>query len=113
MSLTVGVRMHTRISVQGFATTSQRSTMQVFELDELADAVTAVAEVRHRIPLDHLLRETALNILILTRVATNRIEDRDQRDEMDAACDRLTDLLRQAARSLPRTTLRRVRPANR
>lgn len=79
--------------------------MPIFELDELADAVTAVADARHRIPLDRLLRETALNVLILTRIATNRIDDRDQRDETDAACDRLADLLRQAARSLPDAAL--------
>ncbi len=87
--------------------------MHCFELDELADAITAVAEVRHRIPLDRLLRETALNILILTRIATNRVEDDDQRDEMDAACDRLAELLRQAARRLPDAALRRMRPAAR
>ena len=75
--------------------------MDIFELDELADAITAVADTRHRIPLDRLLRETALNVLILTRIATNRIDDNDRRDDIDATCDRLADLLRQAARRLP------------
>ncbi len=75
--------------------------MQILELDELADAITAVADARHRIPLDRLLSETALNILILSRIASNRLDDEDLRDGIDATCDRLAELLRRAARRLP------------
>ncbi|WP_026924133.1 hypothetical protein [Glycomyces arizonensis] len=82
------------------------SSSALDELDRLADAVIAVAGARHRIPLDRLLRETALNVLILTRIATNMIttgkpSNDNRTDEIDATCDRLADLLRQAARRLP------------
>lgn len=75
--------------------------MKILELDRLADAITSVADARNEIPLDRLLSETALNILILTRIASNRIKDEDRRDDIHITCDRLVDLLRQAARRIP------------
>ncbi|GAB3237104.1 hypothetical protein GCM10027447_36020 [Glycomyces halotolerans] len=75
--------------------------METFELDELSDAVVALAGARDRIPLDQLLRETALNILILARIASGRLRDPTRQEAIDAACGKLIDLLRQAARELP------------
>ena len=71
------------------------------ELDRLADAITAVAGARQRIPLAHLLRETAVNILILTRIASNRLDSQLSREDIEAASDHLSDQLRQAAWQLP------------
>ncbi|THV31311.1 hypothetical protein [Glycomyces paridis] len=71
------------------------------ELDRLADAITALAGARPRPPLEALLRETALNILILARIGANRLEDRLGREEIETAADHLADTLRQAAWSLP------------
>jgi hypothetical protein len=71
------------------------------ELDRLADDITTLAGARQRIPAQHLVRETALNILILTRVASNRLDDHQRREEIEAAGDELVKLLRQAARDLP------------
>ncbi|THV43487.1 hypothetical protein [Glycomyces buryatensis] len=75
--------------------------METPELDRLADAITDLANVRARIPLDRLLRETALNILILTRIATNRLPDRQRRDDIDESCDHLVTQLRQCSWELP------------
>ena len=75
--------------------------MKILELDRLADAITSVADARNEIPLGRLLSETALNILILTRIASNRIKDEDRRDDIHVTCDRLVDLLRQSARRIP------------
>lgn len=74
--------------------------MQQPELDELADAVTAVAGARNRIPLPLLLRETALNVLALTRIVSTRVKDRERRESIEARCDDLIDLLRDAAREI-------------
>lgn len=76
--------------------------MNAPELDRLSDAITALAGARHRTPLPQLLRETALNILILTRIASNRIDDHLSREEIETAADYLAVQLRQAAwRTVP------------
>lgn len=67
------------------------------ELEALADAITAVANRRSRIPKNHLLRETALNILILAGIASARLDSRSERDRVDRASGHLADLLREAA----------------
>lgn len=71
------------------------------ELENLADSITALAGARKRIPLSHLLRETALNILILSRMASNRLDDRLRREEIESATDHLVTQLRHAAWELP------------
>ncbi|WP_205326914.1 hypothetical protein [Glycomyces sp. YM15] len=71
------------------------------EIEQLANAVTALAAARKRIPLSTLLRETALNILILSRIASNRIPDRVRREEMESAADHLVTQLRYAAWNSP------------
>lgn len=71
------------------------------ELDDLADAITAVAGARKRIAPTDLLRETALNVLILTRVASNRLDDKFRRDDIESAADHLATQLRHAAWELP------------
>jgi hypothetical protein len=75
--------------------------LELPELDRLADAVTAVAGVRERVPLPRLLRETALNILILARIASTRIEDLRTREELESATDHLVSGLRHAAWQSP------------
>jgi hypothetical protein len=75
--------------------------MSAPELEHLADSITALAGARKRIPLNHLLRETALNILILARIASNRLDDRLRREEIESAADHLVTQLRHAAWELP------------
>jgi hypothetical protein len=75
--------------------------MEFQELDRLADDITALASARKRIPVQLLLRETALNILILTRIASNRIGDRQRRADIEAAGDALVAQLRHAAWEFP------------
>lgn len=75
--------------------------MSAPELDDLADAITAVASARKRIALAVLLRETALNVLILTRIASNRIGDKLRREDIESAADHLVAQLRHAAWDLP------------
>jgi hypothetical protein len=75
--------------------------MSAPELDDLADAITAVAGARSRIALTDLLRETALNVLILTRVASNRLGDKFHREDIESAADHLATRLRHAAWELP------------
>lgn len=75
--------------------------MSAPELDNLADAITAVASARKRITLSDLLRETALNILILTRIASNRVGDKHRREDIESAADHLVAQLRHAAWDLP------------
>jgi hypothetical protein len=70
-------------------------------LEDLADSITALASARKRIQIDRLLRETALNLLILGRIASNRLDDRLRREEVESATDHLVTLLRHAARNLP------------
>jgi len=75
--------------------------MSAPELENLAESITALAGARKRIPLNHLLRETALNILILSRIASNRLDDRLRREEIESAADHLVTQLRHAAWELP------------
>ncbi|MCC3762241.1 hypothetical protein K3N28_04040 [Glycomyces sp. TRM65418] len=75
--------------------------MSAPELDHLADAITAVAGARKRIPVPDLLRETALNVQILSRIATNRLDDRLRREDIESAADHLVAQLRHAAWELP------------
>lgn len=70
-------------------------------INALADAITALASARKRIPVKHLLREIALNLLLLGRIASNRIEDRPRREDIESATDHLVTLLRHAAWDLP------------
>ncbi|MFG3338979.1 hypothetical protein [Glycomyces sp. NPDC048151] len=71
------------------------------ELDNLAESITALAGARKRIPVDQLIREVALNILILSRIASNRLEDRLRREEIESATDHLITQLRHASWELP------------
>jgi hypothetical protein len=84
-------------------TTAQQleEPMSAPELEHLADSITALAGARKRIPLNHLLRETALNILILARIASNRLDDRLRREDIESAADHLVAQLRHAAWELP------------
>jgi hypothetical protein len=75
--------------------------MSAPELENLAESITALAGARKRIPLNHLLRETALNIPILSRIASNRLDDRLRREEIETATDQLTTQFRHAAWELP------------
>jgi hypothetical protein len=70
-------------------------------LTDLADAITTLASARKRIPVKRLVQETALNLLILGRIASNRLDDRVRRDEIESATDHLVTLLRHAAWNLP------------
>jgi hypothetical protein len=70
-------------------------------LDALADAITKLASVRAQIPPAKLLRESALNLLIISRIASNRLEDQLRREEIEAAADHLVTQLRHAAWELP------------
>jgi hypothetical protein len=75
--------------------------MSAPELENLAESITALAGARKRIPLNHLLRETALNILILARIASNRLDDQLRREEIESATDHLVTQIRHAAWELP------------
>lgn len=75
--------------------------MSTTEIDNLADAITNFAGARNRIPLPTLLRETALNILILSRVASNRLPDKLRKEDIETAADHLVTQLRHAAWELP------------
>lgn len=79
--------------------------MSAPELENLAESITALAGARKRIPLNHLLRETALNILILARIASNRLDDRFRREEIESAADHLVTRIRHAAWELPEPPL--------
>jgi hypothetical protein len=70
-------------------------------LDALADAITKLANVRAQVPTAKLLRESALNLLIISRIASNRLEDRLRREEIESATDHLITMLRHAAWELP------------
>lgn len=70
-------------------------------LDDLANAISALASARKTIALKHLLRETALNVLILSRIASNRLDDRLRRKEIESAADHLVTQLRHASWELP------------
>lgn len=86
---------------QSGTTAQQEEPMSTPELDDLADAITAVSGARKRIALTDLLRETALNILILSRIASNRLGDKLRREDIEAAADHLAAQLRDAAWELP------------
>ncbi|RRS02111.1 hypothetical protein [Glycomyces terrestris] len=75
--------------------------MPLPELEDLADAITALAGARNRVPLPTLLRETALNVLILSRIASNRLPDDLRKDDIESAADHLVTQLRHAAWELP------------
>jgi hypothetical protein len=49
----------------------------------------ALASARRAIPLDRLLRETALNVLILSRIISNLLESPDDRDRIEGLADQL------------------------
>lgn len=66
-------------------------------LDRLADAITAFASARTRLPLDRLERETALNILILARIVSNLQPDKDDREQLDRLTHELVTALRHLA----------------
>jgi hypothetical protein len=70
-------------------------------LDALADAITKLATVRAQIPIAKLLRESALNLLIISRIASNRLQDRLRSEEIEAAADHLVTQLRHAAWEIP------------
>jgi hypothetical protein len=70
-------------------------------LEELADAITKLASARTQIPTVQLLRESALNLLIISRIASNRLRDRAERDEIEQVADQLVTKVRHAAWSLP------------
>ncbi|SDK68457.1 hypothetical protein SAMN05216298_1160 [Glycomyces sambucus] len=78
--------------------------MSAPELDHLADSITALAGARNRIPLHTLLRETALNVLILSRIASNRLPDKLRKEDIETAADNLITQLRHAAWELPPPT---------
>ncbi|MEU5156085.1 hypothetical protein [Glycomyces sp. NPDC021274] len=70
-------------------------------LDRLADAITALANVRRQIQISKLLRETALNVLILSRIASNRLDNPLRREQIESATDHLVTQIRHAAWELP------------
>ncbi|WP_199034799.1 hypothetical protein [Glycomyces salinus] len=67
-------------------------------LGQMADAVTGLASERHSIPIDGLLRETALNVLILSRIVSNRLDSPAGRERIERFADELVTELRSAAR---------------
>jgi hypothetical protein len=70
-------------------------------LDALADAITKFAGFRTQIPTAKLLTESALNLLIISRIASNRLQDRAERDEIEQVADQLVTKIRHRAWSLP------------
>lgn len=70
-------------------------------LDALADAITALASARHGIPLDRLLRETALNVLILGRIASSLVGAPEDRERLEHRTDQLVTALRHLAWQRP------------
>jgi hypothetical protein len=78
---------------------AEGSTDQV--LDTLADAITALATARTRIPVAKLLRESALNLLIISRIASNRLPDQAERDQIEQVADQLVTKIRHSAWNLP------------
>ncbi|MBO3732781.1 hypothetical protein [Glycomyces niveus] len=70
-------------------------------LNALADTITKLAGVRTQIPTAKLLRESALNLLIISRIASNRLQDRAERDEIEQVADQLITTIRHRAWSLP------------
>jgi hypothetical protein len=71
-------------------------------LDELADAITALAGARTTITPHRLTMDTAINIVVLTRIATqaltmNDLINRAERDSIDHLAADLAAALRRAA----------------
>lgn len=80
-------------------------------LNELADAITKLASARHHIATAKLLRETALNVLILSRIASNLLERADDRERLEAVADQLITELRHHAWELPPAPPSNANPA--
>lgn len=75
-------------------------------LDHLADAITALAGARNTINPDRLAIDTAINIVVLARIATQSLTtagliDRQQRDTIDHLTDDVAAALRRAAFEKP------------
>jgi hypothetical protein len=72
-------------------------------LDRLADAITALASERRTVSPGRLLSETALNVLILSRLAANGLDGLADRERIDDLASQLVAELRHEARRLPVT----------
>lgn len=70
-------------------------------LENLGDAIIAFANARKQIATATLLRETAINISNLSRIASNRIDDEHRREAIESATDHLVAQLHHAAWNLP------------
>lgn len=70
-------------------------------LDNLADAITALATARNTIGTHHLMFDTAINIVVLTRIATQRITDHQRRDTIDELAAKLATELRRFGQENP------------
>jgi len=66
-------------------------------LGALENAITGLANARKAIATQRLLRETALNVLILSRIASNRLEHGSDKDRIEEIADQLTATLRRIA----------------
>jgi len=69
-------------------------------LDELALAITNVAAERNNLDPYNLLMDAAINIVILTRITTQRLTTIDQRAPIDVLADDLAAAMRRCAREL-------------
>lgn len=69
-------------------------------LDELALAINNVAGERNNLDPYNLLMDTAINIVILTRITTQRLTSIDQRAPIDVLADDLAAAMRRCAREL-------------
>lgn len=67
-------------------------------LGQMADAVTGLASERHSIPIDVLLRETAFNVFILSRIVSNRLDSPAGRERIERFADELVTELRSVSR---------------
>lgn len=76
-----------------------KQTDSVPVLDQLSDAITHLAGQRTKIKPAHLLMETAINIVVLTRITTQQL-DADQRDAIDRAAEDLAAAMRRLAREI-------------
>ena len=70
-------------------------------LDDLADAITALAAARNTINTHRLTMDTAINIVVLTRIATQALYttglvDRQERDTIDHIADDVATALHRA-----------------
>lgn len=69
-------------------------------LAQVAEAITALAGSRRSVDLQELIRETALNVLILTHIVSNLLPDKDLKDGIEEAVDQLVTRLRHAGWTL-------------